>query len=134
MSRPSPARSPLKAELKRLTEGLSYMSESDFPLKPLYVEGAGRKSLKPSDLPGARKPVKPTDFDSFFGTATAEEDWHGTEEKESVRRYRELVAYLKENLSDLKVYKAGKVEMDVYVVGRTKEGDFAGVTTKVVET
>jgi hypothetical protein len=124
----------MRAELKKLTDGLTYMSESDYPLKPLFLAGGGRKALKASDLPGARKPVKQADFDSFFSSATAEEDWHGPEEKQSVRRYRELVAYLKENLADIKVYKAGKVEMDVFVVGRTKDGDFAGVTTKVVET
>lgn len=134
MSRPSPARSPLQAELRRLIEGLTYVSESDYPLKPLFIEGAGRKSLKPSDLPRAKKPVKEVDLDSFFGAATADEDWHGPEEKQSARRFRELVSYLKENLSDLKVYKAGKVEKDAYVVGRTGDGDFAGVTTKVVET
>lgn len=134
MSRPKPARSPLSSELKRLTDGLSYMSESDYPLKPLFIEGGGRKSLKASDLPGAKKPVKQVDFDSFFGTPTAEQDWHDAEEKQSVKRYQELVAYLKGNLDDIKVYKAGKVEMDVYIVGRTKDGDFAGVTTKVVET
>ena len=134
MSRPAPAPSSPKAELKKLTDGLTYVSESDYPLKPLFLEGDGRKTLKTSDLPGAKKPVRQEDFDSFFAAATAEEDWHGPEEKQSVRRYRELVKYLKESLSDVKVYKAGKVEKDVFVVGRTKDGDFAGVTTKVVET
>lgn len=117
--------------LKKLSGGLSYQSESDFPVKPFFEKGGGRKSFE------AKKPSRRLDFDSFFATATADEDWHGPEEKESARRFRELVKALQTNLSDLKVYKVGTAdgaEFDVYVVGKTRDGDFVGVTTKVVET
>lgn len=129
------AHSPLAAELKKLTRGLTYQSESDYPVEPFSMEGNGRKSLKASDL--SQKPVKQIDFDSFFGHATADQDWYDDEERETARRFRELVGALKSNLSNIKVYKVGKAagaEFDVYVVGKTKGGDFAGVTTKVVET
>ena len=130
----SPARA-ITVQLKKLTRGLSFKSESDHPVKPFFAEGKGRKSLKASDL--SKLPARPVDFDSFFATATADEDWHEAEEKESARRFRELVDALKSNLTDIKVYKVGKAsgaEFEVYVVGRTPDGDFAGVTTKVVET
>lgn len=117
--------------LKKLTRGLSFQSESDYPVKPFFEAGRGRKSFE------AKKPSRTVDFDSFFANATADQDWYGTEEKETARRYRELVEALKENLTDIKVYKVGKAggaEFDVYVIGKTPDGDFAGVTTKVVET
>lgn len=126
----APAHS-LTERLKQLTRDLSFQSESDYPVKPFFKDGKGRKSFE------AAKPARQVDFDSFFANATANEDWHGTEEKETVRRYRELVAALKENLTDLKVYKVGKAsgaEFDIYVVGTTADGDFAGVATKVIET
>jgi hypothetical protein len=126
----APAHS-LNEQLKKLTRVLSFQSESDYPVRPFFEEGKGRKSYE------AKKPSKQVDFDSFFANATADEDWHGEEEKESARRYRELVAALKSGLVDIKVYKVGKAsgaEFDIYVVGRTPGGDFAGVTTKVVET
>jgi hypothetical protein len=37
-------------------------------------------------------------------------------------------------VTDIRVFKVGRVNLDVYVVGRTKEGDWAGVQTKAVET
>jgi hypothetical protein len=125
----------LTERLKKLTRGLSFQSESDYPVQLFFAEGGGRKSIKASDL--SEQPGKQVDFDGFFGTATADEVWHGPEEKESARRFRELVEALKETLADIKVYKVGKAsgaEFDIYVVGRTADGDFAGVTTKVVET
>lgn len=128
------AQSSIAGELRRLTQGLTFMSESDYPVEPFHMEGKGRKSLKASDLPTPRKPVRQADFDTFFGAATTVEDWHGPEERESVKRFQELVKFLKEHLTGIKVYKVGKAEMDVFVVGRTAEGDFAGVSTKVVET
>jgi hypothetical protein len=124
----------LTAVLKEATEGLTYMSESDFPVKPFFMKGEGRKSISASDIPKAKKPIKQIDFDEFFGAATSEEDWYGPEEKKTAKRFRELVKLLKENLTDIKVYKSGKVKMDVYVVGKTADGDFAGISTKVVET
>jgi Nuclease A inhibitor-like protein len=130
MSTTAPAHA-LTEQLKKLTRGLSYQSESDYPVKPFYEEGKGRKSFV------ARKPSRQVDFDSFFGNATADQDWYGPEEKETARRYRELVDTLKANLTDIRVYKVGKAsgaEFDIYVVGKTGDGDFAGVTTKVVET
>src|SRR3954464_7616784 len=99
----APAHS-LNERLKTLTRGLSYQSESDYPVKPFFAKGEGRKALKASDL--SKQPSKQIGFDSFFANATADEDWHGEEEKESARRFRELVEALKTNLTDIKVYKA----------------------------
>jgi hypothetical protein len=42
---------------------------------------------------------------------------------------------LKEQLSDIKVYKAGdEAEKNAYIVGRTKDNRWAGLKTTVVET
>lgn len=128
------AHSALTEELKRLTRGLTYLSESDFPVEPFFMEGQGRMIITPDDLPTAKKPVAEGDFDAFFAHAIAVQDWHGPEDRETAARFRALVKTLKENLTDIKVYKAGEIEIDVFVMGRTAEGDFAGVTTRVIET
>jgi hypothetical protein len=44
------------------------------------------------------------------------------------------VRVLKDNLADLQVFKIGGAESDVYVLGKTGQGDLAGIKTKVVET
>jgi hypothetical protein len=72
--------------------------------------------------------------DEFFAIATAEEDWHDEEERETVHRFQNLVSILKQNLSQLQVYRVGDRSIDVYIVGVTPGGDWAGLATKLVET
>jgi hypothetical protein len=49
--------------------------------------------------------------------------------------FDQLAKVLKEQLSGLKVYRVGdEVEREVYIVGKTKDGSWAGLKTSVVET
>ena len=129
----------LLEQIKETTDGLMYMSESDYPLEPFYMEGKDKKSINEKDIlkmtrHAPNTPVESFDFDNFFLNATQEQSWHSAEEKQSVKQYKKLVSLLKKNLSDLQVFKVGETERDVYVVGKSKSGDFLGVSTKVVET
>jgi glucose dehydrogenase len=72
--------------------------------------------------------------DDFFALAIQEEDWHDEEERETVQRFRQLVSILKQNLSQLQVYRVGDRSIDAYIVGVTPDGDWAGLATKLVET
>ena len=127
-------------KVKRLTAGLQFQSESDYPVEPLMIPANDKPSLSAEEIVEAKKKsadggaVRELDFDQFFSAATEEQDWHSPEEREVVKRFQTLVKTLKENLSDIKVYRVGETEADVYVVGRTTTGDFAGVSTRVVET
>lgn len=121
-------------ELKKATAGLLFQSESDYPVKPFFMKGNGQKAIKASDIVKDKRPIKQVGFEEFFTVATKEEDWYGPDEQKTVKQFQDLVKILKGNLSDIKIYKSGKVEMDVYVVGKTSDGDFAGISTKVVET
>jgi hypothetical protein len=126
----------LSQGLKGLTEGLTFQSESDYPVEPFEEKAAGRDSARDSVAPkgGDANSVRELDLDSFFSNATQEQDWQDDEARARVKRFQALVAFLKEKLKDVKVYRVGGVEADVYVVGKTDSGDFAGVKTKVVET
>lgn len=123
--------------LKKATSGLLFQSEADYPYKAVQVDVEGR--LTANDIlrlkqypPGT--PVKTLKLEQFFAGAVEEKDWHGPEELSSVQKHRELVDTLRALLSGIKVYKVGKINMDVYVIGKTKEGSYAGVSTKIVET
>jgi hypothetical protein len=72
--------------------------------------------------------------DDFFAIATQEEDWHDKEERETVKRFQNLVSVLKQNLSQLQVYRVGSIDIDAYIVGMTLSGDLMGLSTKLVET
>jgi hypothetical protein len=54
---------------------------------------------------------------------------------EDKAKFDKLVKTLKELLTDIKGYKVGdEAERELFIVGKTKEGQWAGLKTSVVET
>lgn len=133
---------PLIAALEEASRDLLYMSESDYPLTPFLWERekTGEEGVTPERVAAiagypADTPVEAADFESFFEAAQAEEEWYEPEELLQAKGFQNLVALLKAELADLQVYKVGgEPEREVFVVGRTQSGDYAGVSTRVVET
>jgi hypothetical protein len=124
-------------ELKRLTEGLLFMSESDYPFEIVYWKGL--TEVTPQFLLGLSgqaedAPVETLSPDEFFGVAMSEESWRAERARAEAQRYRALLELLKESLDELKVYKIGSIRMAVYIVGRTGTGNWLGLSTVVVET
>jgi len=124
-------------QLKLASDSLLFMSESEYPLEVFLWEDAApitpQKVIQQTNHP-QDTPIKIVQIDDFFQVATTEEDWHEEEEKATVKRFQALVQTLKENLSNLQVYRLGKIEIDVYVIGQTPSVDSIGLSTKVVET
>ena len=118
-------------------EGLIYISETDAPVLPFCGEQAdgvtGETIIHQTESP-AETPVQETSFDAFFGRLTAEMDWYDEQRKARAKKFLELQKLLEENLSDLKVFKLGKIRLDVFALGRDKDGRLMGITTKAVET
>lgn len=126
----------IEATLREATKNLLYMSESDEPFDLVGCRAGSesfdvRKTLAPEK---ANAPVEIVTLEDFFRDLTKEEDWHGKEEKVTVERYRHLLTVIKSHLTDAKVLRVGKVNVDIFIVGRTKEGNLMGVRTKAVET
>jgi len=131
--------SAIVAELEKASKGLLFQSESDYPLKPFLWEGKASDKFTAQDLLNLQgyppnTPLKTTAFARFFQPAVKEEGWHNAEDRATAKRFQELVKTLKTLLSGITVYKVGGTEQDVYIVGKTKTGDLAGLSTKVVET
>jgi hypothetical protein len=127
----------LSQRLASLTSGLTFQSESDYPVEP-FAREAGKGAPSPEEFAAGRSGgdagVRELSLDSFLSNATQEQDWQDEEARARAKRFQALVEFLKASLKDVKVYRVGGVEADVYVVGETESGDFAGVKTKVVET
>jgi hypothetical protein len=122
--------------LKQASAGLQYTSESDYPFQ---VFSWPLDTLTPKKLLAQTGHSKDTaiqleDFDKFFAQAAQEKDWYGPEEKKAVAQYKHLVHILQTTLSNIQVYRVGQIELDVYIVGKTPDGSFAGLSTKVIET
>ena len=127
----------IATQLKQASKGLFFLSETDAPFEVIHWSAQGE--LTPAKLlqltnhpPDA--PLEMLAVDDFFAIATQEEDWHDEEERETVKLFQNLVSVLKQNLSQLQVYRVGNIEIDVYIVGVTDGGGLAGLSTKLVET
>ncbi|GGA33050.1 sugar-non-specific nuclease inhibitor NuiA-like protein [Okeania sp. KiyG1] len=126
-------------QLDELVKGLLWMSESDYPFEVFIWEFGEVVSLNNEIVLKITKhsletTVKVIEFEVFFRVVITERSWHNAQESEVVRKYQKLVSMMKQYLSDLKVYKVGEVRKDVYIVGKTNTGDYAGVATVSVET
>ncbi|NEP74887.1 MULTISPECIES: nuclease A inhibitor family protein [Okeania] len=126
-------------QLDELVKDLLWMSESDYPFEVFIWEFGEGISLNNEIVLKITKhsletTVKVIEFEVFFRLVIREKDWHNAEEYEVVRKYQKLVSMMKQYLSDLKVYKVGEVRKDVYIVGKTNTGDYAGIATVSIET
>ena len=122
--------------LKEATEGLLWLSESDYPWEVVYLEGASNlksQLLEISNL-DADTTIETKELNDFFRQATTEKDWYDDAEKAECQSYRELVEVLQYNLNDIKVYRLGETEVNCYVLGKTQSDAIAGLFTIAVET
>jgi hypothetical protein len=127
----------LADELRKASEGLLFMSESDYPLEVVRL-GAGAEAthgaLRKLSGKGDDAPVREQTVDEFFRVAAAEAEWKSAPELESAKRYKALVRLLKSRLEGLKVFRVGEIDIDAYVLGKAKGGELMGLKTKLVET
>ncbi|WP_298915400.1 nuclease A inhibitor family protein [uncultured Nostoc sp.] len=123
-------------KLKEASTSLLMMSESDYPFEVVQWEGAAPATQeKILQLTGSQDlPVEVVDLDYLFRNCAFEQEWHNELQKKDVKKFQTLVQTLKDNLSDISVYRVGQTNIDAYIIGQTKDGDLAGVATKLVET
>jgi hypothetical protein len=131
--------SQLREQLQQACDGLLLISESDYPFEVFLWEASGSMVITPETIlqktgHPVDTPAEVVDIESFFAVATTEQEWHNPEERETVKKFQMLVETLKSHLSDIQVYRLGERSIDVYIAGKTSEGDLAGLSTKVVET
>ena len=114
--------------LKQASQGLLFPSETDAPLEPFAWEGSAKLSKERLlHLAGAGPgtAVEQTTLDDLLRTVPQEDK----------PKFDALRQALEGQLSGVKVYKVGdEAEPDVYIVGRTSDGKWAGLKTSVVET
>jgi hypothetical protein len=82
----------------------------------------------------AGTPAEVRDFHEFFERLTRDRDWFGDAERARAKKFLELQKLLEENLVDLKVFRFGRIRIDIYIVGLDTDGNLSGVSTFAVET
>ena len=118
--------------LQTASDGLLYPSDTDEPFVAFsWGKAAGDLTAdKVRQLAGvgpkaAVQERTPTDF---FKNLTSDD------EVEDADKYKNLLKVIGEQLSGVKVFRFGDVEVDIYLIGATKGGDWVGLKTKAVET
>jgi hypothetical protein len=129
----------LEKELKPLYDGLLMRSETDNPFEFYYFENTQHLPLNSNTVAslagksnGAE--IKTEQLDQFFRNMVRVYPEDGEERKQEVERYKQLQQKLYDLLQDVQVFKADEISITAYILGKTPEGDFAGLRTIVVET
>ena len=123
--------------VSRLVKNLYYISETDseiFPFSGDAAESVSREVILQQTGSDSAAPVEERDFTELFGRLTAMQEWFGKDEKKTAKRFEKLKDFLQDNLRDLKIFKIGSVNIDIYIVGLNSSGKLAGVRTNAVET
>ncbi len=125
--------------LQKASEGLLYMSESDYPYKVIRWEGSPETSLTEEFIRQKAEvsddtPVEIVEFSDFYDPGAPDPDWYGETEKAEATKFRNLMKLLMDNLAHLKIFRVGEIEIDIYIVGQVDGGEIVGLATKAIET
>ena len=120
--------------LTKLSKDLLFISESEYPLEPFTWKSATptaetilTRSQKPADTA-----IESITLEDFFAPVVTDEDWFEDEDRVTAQRFRDLQAAIA-TLENVQVFRLGKIEIDVYIVGAIGP-DLVGLKTTVVET
>jgi hypothetical protein len=127
----------LKILLDGAVEGLFYISETDSPFyffqlreeKTIDTETI-RKNLKLDSSIS----IEERTFEEFFSRLTEEKEWFGEREKKIAEEFLNLKLILEKKLTNIKVFRIGRIQIDVYIAGLDSENRLTGIRTKSVET
>ena len=121
--------------LKEATNGLLFMSESDYPFEIVsWDETITPEFLRQKAAAAADAPVEEQSLTDFFSVAAGEQEWKNESQIATAKKYQALAQLLNENLENVRVYRVGRVNLAVYIVGTSGSGKSIGVSTRIVET
>jgi len=124
-------------ELKNAAEDLLFLSEADYPFDVVFWSGQAKLNHEFICVQAGKPPQSPVteqNVDDFFRNAISEPDWKKGERLNIARRYQALVHLLKSELADIRAYRIGRVDITVFVIGKSPQGNWIGLSTKVIET
>jgi hypothetical protein len=123
--------SSLLDDLRKASAGVEYPSESDAPFDPFHwtaqaVRG-GSALEQITARGGAGRKVEQVSIEQFF---------EPLRESDDADRFTALRRVLESRLTKLKIFRvgAGEVKVDIYLIGQTPSGNWAGLHTTSIET
>jgi hypothetical protein len=124
---------PLQQSLAPTLQGLLYLSESDYPFDVVSFPSTTTGMPMPVELLANLKLpadtyVEVRQFGDWFAPLLVQDD------PPNAAQYLALKAKLAGQLTNLTVIRVGKIQIGVYVIGRTTCGTLAGIKTVAIET
>lgn len=122
--------------LLQASNGLLYPSESDYPFE--YFHNSQVFSLPSAQqfirlIGQQRQPVTQVNFDDFLDKLIRNMRNSGTE-SETIKRYQLLRKDFRNRFTNLTVYRVGKIQVQIYIVGVNSTCGMAGLKTISIET
>ncbi len=127
----------LQQKLKRATRRAVFVSEIDSTPEAFRIKlgpDVSDKKIVEEITGRAGGPISTIDADEFFERLTAKKEWHNKEEELNRRRFARIYRLLTDELTELRVLRAGTIHVDIIVCGSDREGATCGVWMKAVET
>lgn len=130
---------PLLESIARACNGLVVTSETDAPVVAVEFRSPSGTALTPQDVlrlvgrdPATR--AEEQTLREFFEPLGRRRKWHDGRDAELAQRFRRLERILQRRLTDARVYRIGDRSIDVWILGRARDGRLVGVQTRLVET
>jgi hypothetical protein len=127
----------LRPILDAQTAGMTYMSESDYPLTYVTYGAQGAPSVdKLRTLTGTAPgtAIEEVSFSDLFDRLGEAYDPSDPYIVDYAMKYQALRAVLEQHLTNLTVIRIGEISIDVYIVGETSCGELVGLETTSIET
>jgi Nuclease A inhibitor-like protein len=122
--------------LTTATTDLLWSSESDEPFE--IVTWPQGTAMQPTALLGNLADpdvqIETMTLRDLFAPVLTIADWYEEAELAQVNRYTDLLHAIESHLAQPQVFRVGEVEIAIYIVGTTPDGDLVGLKTHVVET
>ncbi|MCC2545154.1 nuclease A inhibitor family protein [Hymenobacter sp. BT175] len=133
----SQADDPTLAQLRTLTKGLYFVSESEAELEAVRYD-APASALSDAELlrltgQPAGTPVETQELTYFLRNHTADDGVLG--DPDLANRYKALQMFMKQDLNEARVYRIGTgPQVQAFALGKTGEGKLVGFKTVLTET
>lgn len=123
--------------IEKACRGLVYISETDSEVEPFRgakTDGTGPEEFRRSAEIGAEPEIESGDVEDLIERLSQERDWHSKRDEQNANGFKELFSILKKELKDLRLYRVGRIQVEIYVVGIDRKGRMRGVKMRAVET
>ncbi len=128
---------PLYETIKKACQNLFYISETDAEVEFFFggkIEILTEQTILAALGKNVTTEIEETEAQYFFERLTKTKEWNSETQLNNARGFTNLFKLLSDDLGELRVFKIGRVKIDIYIVGIDENGMLIGVKTKAVET